>query len=89
LSRRAIRLPLLIISLGLILAGIALLSLGSSTSGLAGGCFFWPFPVIIACGAGGAGASYTPIIIGGLAVGLFSFLFFLLVQRRIEKMPDE
>jgi len=89
MSRNAIRFSLLIIALGLILAGVGLLSLGPSSSHLAGGCFFWPFPVIIACGAGEAGVSYTSVITGGLIVGLLSFLFFLLVQRGVKKIPDE
>ena len=65
----------------LILMGFALVLTGSSISGLGGGCFFWPFPVIIACGAGNGGTPYALIIVGLVAVVLMSFLSFVWMRR--------
>ncbi|MBO0887970.1 hypothetical protein J2P12_02610 [Candidatus Bathyarchaeota archaeon] len=67
------------VSLGLILTGLALMLVGSATSGLSGGCLFWPFPVIIVCGAGTGGSSNFSIVLGAVALMamiLFSIFWF-------------
>jgi flagellar motor component MotA len=69
---------LLLVALGLILTGFALVLAGTVTSGSAAGCFFWPFPVIIVCGAGTGAAPYSAVVVGAIAlvaVSVFSFLW--------------
>jgi len=51
----------------IIFAGIILVILGLSTGGGTGGCFVWPFPLIIGCGFGSGGN-----------IGFYLFLFGLL-----------
>src|SRR5438034_6340805 len=68
---------LLAVAFGLILVGSVLVLSGSIVSGSAGGCFFWPFPVILVCGAGSDGAPYISIIVGLAGVWLISCLSFL------------
>jgi hypothetical protein len=71
---------LLALSTGLILTGIALVLAGAPTSGSRGGCFFWPFPLIIVCGLGTGGSVYVPIIFG--AVALMTMLLFSMFWAR-------
>ena len=57
---------LLVVAFGLILVGFVLVLLGSSMSGSGAGCFFWPLPVVVVCGAGSGGAPYTFAILGAV-----------------------
>jgi len=72
---------LLAVAFGLILVGSVLVLSGSIMSGSAGGCFFWPFPVILVCGAGSDGAPYISIIVALVVVVLISSLSFLWMRR--------
>jgi len=68
----------LVVAFGLVLVGFVLVFAGIAMSGSVGGCFFWPFPVIIVCGAGTGGASYIEVIVGAIvlvALSVFSFLW--------------
>ena len=72
---------LLAVAFGLILVGSVLVLSGSIMSGSAGGCFFWPFPVILVCGAQSDGAPYISIIVALSVVVLISFLTLLWMRR--------
>ncbi|OLB46961.1 hypothetical protein AUI07_02590 [archaeon 13_2_20CM_2_53_6] len=72
---------LLAVAFGLILVGSVLVLSSSVMSGSAGGCFFWPFPVILVCGAGADGAPYISIIVALSVVVLISFLTLLWMRR--------
>ncbi len=72
---------LLLVALGLILTGFALVLAGTVASGSAAGCFFWPFPAIIVCGAGTGGASYTFVVVGAIVLVAFSVFSFLWMRK--------
>lgn len=74
----------LALAFALILAGFVLVIAGSGFSGFSGGCFFWPFPIIIACGAGSGGTPYFLIIVGLIAVAIISFLSFFWMRKTIS-----
>ena len=83
---------LIILSIGLTLTGLALVLAGATRPGLAGGCFFWPFPLIIACGAGTGGSAYVAIILGIVALVAMIFFSRIWVQRAaggLRKPDDE
>ncbi len=64
---------LFLVGVSFFLIGFLLVFLGSSGPASYGGCSFWPFPVIIACGLGNGGGSF-------LLIGLFAaVLTFLIV----------
>ena len=73
---------LLLVAMGFILTGFAVVLAGTVTSGSAAGCFFWPFPVIIVCGAGTGGASYTFVVVGAMVLVAFSVFPFLWMRKR-------
>ena len=62
---------LLLVGVGFFLIGFLLVFLGSAGPPLSGGCFFWPFPVIVACGLGNSGGSFLLI---GLLATVLTFL---------------
>jgi hypothetical protein len=77
-------------SIGLVFTGLALVLLGSTGFGLTGGCFFWPFPILIACGVGTAGSAYAPIILAAVVL-LVMVVFSLFLAREPPhdlKKPD-
>ena len=73
---------------GPVLLGLALVLANSPTSRTGGGCFFWPFPVIILCGAGSSGTVY-PLIIAGLVVTIIISFISFFQMRRSTTGPDD
>jgi uncharacterized membrane protein len=67
-------------SIGLIFTGLALVLLSSTSRGFTGGCFFWPFPILIACGVGTTGSAYVPIILAAIIL-LVMVVFSLFLAR--------
>ena len=84
-----IRAPyLLAVGLGLVLLGLSLVIANSATSGTGGGCFFWPFPVIVVCGAGSSGTVYPLMIVGLVVSVLISFMSFVWMRRSTTGPED-
>lgn len=52
---------LLLVGIALVVVGFLVILLGSSGPGSSGGCFFWPFPVILACGLGAGSSSFLSL----------------------------
>lgn len=66
---------LFLVGVGFFLIGFLLVFLGSPGPAFLGGCFFWPFPVIVVCGPGNGGLSL--LLIGLFAVVLTFLIVFL------------
>jgi len=71
-----------------IIVGLALTALGVlMETGNAGGCFVWPFPLIVACGSGqGVGAMPEIFLVGFLALSVL--LVWFLVRNFRGRMPQ-
>ncbi len=72
----------LLLSFGLILIGTVFVLFGSITMNSTGGCFLWPFPIIVVCGAGSGGAPFGYFIIGVVAVVLVFIVSLFWVRWR-------
>ncbi len=66
---------LFLVGVGFFLIGFLLVFLGSAGPVSSGGCFFWPFPVIVVCGLGTGGGSF--LVIGVFAAVLMSVMMVL------------
>ncbi len=52
---------LLLVGIALVVVGFLVILLGSSSSGSSAGCFFWPFPIILACGLGAGSSTFLSL----------------------------
>lgn len=73
-------------AVGLIVTGLGLVLIGSNAP-VSGGCFIWPLPIIVVCGAGTNSESYLVLAIGLIVVFAISLLSFL--SLRGPGSPDK
>jgi len=71
---------ILLAAAGLIIVGFAVVIIGSNAA-TSQGCFLWPLPVIIFCGAGTGSGSYLVLAIGLVAVAVISLVSFLTMRK--------
>lgn len=79
---------ILVTAVGLIVSGLGLVLIGSN-SAMSGGCFLWPLPIIVVCGAGTGSESYLVLAIGLVVVFAISLLSFFSLRGHGSPGQDD
>ena len=81
---------LLLLAFAIVIFGSVLVFVGSASTISAGGCFFWPFPIIFVCGTGTGGVSASILIVAVvIAVFLLSLSLFWTWKGRGDYLENQ